>query len=287
MFSTVSAYLDRNKALYTGIKAVNDTVVALNSAIARIADKMRRQQTPTAGTTDEKGQVRLNFEEKILEVADQLAALADAKKDMNMAAQVELTLSALDKLADDDLEETGKRVSALAVTNLALLADYGIVQVDVTALDALTTKFHGVKSAPRTAIAGRAGETETLPVEISNTTSLLRNRLDKLMTRYKKTQPEFFAGYRSAHVIVDRGGSGGGTPPAPTPPPAPWAYQGQHPRATRVAKSNLESLLELGEVARPIGRHQCHVFQADAAAQFRIIEARFHRDHMAGPEQVA
>ena len=221
MFSTVSAYLDRNKALYTGIKAVNDTVVALNSAIARIADKMRRQQTPTAGATDEKAQVRLGFEEKILETADQLAALADAKKDMNLAAQVELTLSALDKLADDDLEETGKRVSALAVTNLALLADYGIVQADVTALDALTTKFHGAKSAPRAAIAGRAGETETLPVEISNTTSLLRNRLDKLMTRYKKTQPEFYAGYRSARVIVDRGGSGGGAPTPPTPPPAP------------------------------------------------------------------
>ena len=38
---------------------------------------------------------------------------------------------------------------------------------------------------------------------------------------FKKSHPEFFAGYHAARVIVDRGGSGGNpTPPAPTPPPA-------------------------------------------------------------------
>ena len=69
-------------------------------------------------------QVRTSFEEKILEIADQLSALAAKNNDPNLAAQVELTLSGLDKLPDDDLEATGKRVSALASTNLAALADY-------------------------------------------------------------------------------------------------------------------------------------------------------------------
>jgi len=97
---------------------------------------------------------------------------------------VEFSLSSLDKLTDDELEDTGKSVSALATANLA-------------ALDALTTKFHGVKSAPRTALAGRAGVTNTLPDCIRNTTSLLRNRLDKLMTRFKKTNPEFYAAIKA------------------------------------------------------------------------------------------
>jgi hypothetical protein len=43
-------------------------------------------------------------------------------------------------------------------------------------------------------------------------------RIERDMTRYKKSKPEFFAGYRAARVIVDRGGSGGA---APTPPAAP------------------------------------------------------------------
>lgn len=220
MFNTVSAYLNRNKPLWTGIKAVADAVAELDTGNAALADKLRKQQTPISGAADEKEQVRLEFEEKLLEIADQLAALAAKNRDANLAAQVELSLSALDKLAAEDLEETGRRVGALAAANLAALADYDVKQTDVTALDTLRGKFAGVMSAPRAAIANRKGETDTLPALLSAQTSLLRNRLDKLMTRFKKAQPEFFAGYRAARVIVDRGG--GHPPPQPpaTPPPA-------------------------------------------------------------------
>jgi len=218
MFSTVSAYMEQNKTIWQGVKAVVDTVAEVNTRIGRIADKVRKQQSPTTGAAEDKGQVRTGLEEKILEVADQISALAAKNKNANLAAQVEFTLSSLDKLADDDLEETGKRVSGLATANLTVLADYGITQADVTALDNLTTQFHGVKSAPRTAIAGRAGETDTLPAEISELTSVLRNQLDKQMTKFRKSKPEFYAGYRSARVIVARGGSG---PDKPSPPPPP------------------------------------------------------------------
>lgn len=221
MGNTVSAYMDRNKSLWGGVKAMSDTVADVNAALGRIAEKIRKQRAPTAGAAVDKGQVRLSFEEKILEVADQLSALAEKNKNANLAAQVEMTPSSLDKLADDDLEETGKRVSGLATANLAVLADYGITQADIAALDSVMTQFHNVKSAPRTAIAGRAGETGTLPDELGALTSLLRNRLDKQMTKFKKSQPEFYAGYRSVRVIVDRGGSGGPAPPAPAPPAPP------------------------------------------------------------------
>ncbi len=58
-----------------------------------------------------------------------------------------------------------------------------------------------------------------MPDELSGLTSVLRNRLDKQMTKFKKSHSEFYAGYRSARVIVDRGGSGGPDKPSPTPPP--------------------------------------------------------------------
>ncbi len=220
MFSTVSAYMGTNKTIWNGVKAIGDTVTDLNDGIADISGSAGKQQTPVSGAADAKAQVRHDYEEQILVIASQLAALAEVTSNANLAAQVELTLSALDKLSDDELEETGTRVAGLATTNLATLADYGIVQADVTALTALTTQFHGIKTAPRTAVADRAGQTTTLPDKIASVTSILRNRLDKLMTKFKKSNPEFYAGYLSARVIVDRGGSGGSTPTPPTPPPA-------------------------------------------------------------------
>lgn len=221
MFSTVSAYMGTNETIWNGVKAIGDTVDEVNDGIADISGSAGKQQAPITGAGGAKAQVRHDFEEQILLIANQLAALAEVNSDANLAAQVEFTLSALDKLSDGDLEATGKRVSGLATTNLAALVDYAIVAADVAALDVLTTQFHTAKTAPRTAVVDRSSQTVTMPDKIANVTSLLRNRLDKLMTRFKKSNPEFYAGYLAARVIVDRGGSGGSTPTPPIPPPAP------------------------------------------------------------------
>ena len=221
MFNTVSSYMARNNSIWGSIPATTATVLELNTSIGQIGDKLRKQQAPTSGATGDKNEVRGDFEDQILIIADQLSSLAAKNNDQTLGAKVDWNISSLDKLSDDELEATGKTVSALGTANLAALANYGLVAADLTALDALVTKFHGVKSDPRLLIAGRKGETDTIPDLIRTTKSLLRNQLDKQMTRFKKSHPEFFAGYRAARVIVDRGGSGGNpTTPAPTPPPA-------------------------------------------------------------------
>lgn len=221
MAATVAAYLNKNQTLWNGCKAVADTVTALNDALGTVDTKAQQQTTPIVGEEEKKVLVRHEYEEEIARIAGQLCSLATKNNDLNLAAQTELTLPQLDKMSADVLEATGKRVSGLATTNLTGLADYNITQTDVTALDGLTTEFHGVKTAPRTAIAKRAGQTKTLPPAVKSVTSLLRNRLDKEMLMFKKSNPEFYAGYVSARVILDRGGRKSAPPPMPPPPNAP------------------------------------------------------------------
>jgi hypothetical protein len=57
-----------------------------------------------------------------------------------------------------------------------------------------------------------------LPEAIQSVRLLLLNRLDKLVTKYRKTHLEFVASYKSARVIVDRPGGGGAEKPPETPP---------------------------------------------------------------------
>ena len=219
MGATVAAYMNNNLTIWTGNKAVTDTVTKLNGALGTVGDKAQQQEAPIIGEEEKKVLVRHDYEDEIMRIAGQLCSLADNIGDTNLGAQTELTLAQLDKLSVDVLEATGKRISGLATANLAALADYGITQADITALDALTDQFHGVKTAPRKAIATRAGQTKTLPPAVKSVTSLLRNHLDKQMLMFKKSNPEFYAGYQSARVIVDHGSRKNGSQPAPTPTP--------------------------------------------------------------------
>jgi len=219
MGATVAAYMNNNLTIWTGNKAVTTTMTALNGALGTVGGKAQIQETPIVGEEEKKVLIRHDYEDEIMRIAGQICSLATKNNDMSLAAQTELTLPQLDKMAADVLEAAGNRISGLATANLAGLADYGITQADITALDGMTGQFHDAKTAPRKAIATRAGQTKTLPPAVKTVISLLRNQLDKEMLMFKKSNPEFYAGYVSARVIVNHGGRKSGSQPAPTPVP--------------------------------------------------------------------
>ncbi|MBA2436473.1 MAG: hypothetical protein H0W34_09040 [Pyrinomonadaceae bacterium] len=95
----------------------------------------------------------------------------------------------------------------------------GVTQLKLDELDQARQYFQAAKSSPRAKISEKAGYTSTLPQMIRDVKTILRTRLDKLMTTFQLSNPTFFAGYQSARVIVDRHGPGGGVePPAPPTP---------------------------------------------------------------------
>ncbi len=221
MGAATAAYMNNNQTIWAGNKAVTDTMSQVNAALDTVDTKAQAQETPIVGEEDLKVLTRHDYEDEIMRIAGQVCSMATKAGDTVTAGQTEFTLSQLDKMSADDLERAGKRVSGLATAGLTALADYNITQTDVTSLDGMTAQFDKVKTGPRTAIAKRAGQTKTLPPAVKSVTSLLRNHLDKEMLMFKKSNPEFYAGYLSARVIIDRGGHKAGTPTPPTPPAAP------------------------------------------------------------------
>lgn len=218
MFEAVDAYLGEQTPVWLGFKAMEDARAELTDGIAAIRVKAGRQAAPTTGAAVEKEDLRDALEDKTFEVADLTAAWAAAENKPEVTAVVQITRSALDTLSGDDLETTAQHVAAAAQANLAALTDYGVTAADLTDLEAKTAAFSAAKPSPRVAISGRAAETATLPEAIQAVRLLLRNRIDKLMTKFRHTHPEFVAGYRAARVIVDRPGGGGAEKPPDTPP---------------------------------------------------------------------
>ena len=216
MFDTTIAYLDAHNATWTGKAAFVDAVTRAKAAIAAVDDAVDKQQTPTSGVTGDKASARTELEEKTLEIADQLSALAAKNGDQTMGAQVELTKSALDKAQDNDLEQIAERIGHLATTNMAALADYEVTAADVTALNALRLAFSDIKRGPRAATVERSTQTTSLPQLINAARSIFRNEIDKLMTKFKSSNAGFYNGYFAARVIINRPGTQKpATPPTP------------------------------------------------------------------------
>ncbi len=220
MQSNTASYMAQNQTIWNGVKAVTDTVAALNVNNDIIAQKRVAQETATDGEAENARQARHDMEVKIVEIADQVSALAAKTGDALLEAQSHFTLSMLDGMDPEKLDQTAKDVSALATANITALADYNVTAADVTALDTLRTAYGSVKTAVPTAKAKRAGQTKTLPQAIRDNQSLLRKQLDKQMTKFKTSNPEFYAGYQAARVIVNRRSHHTGPQPAPAPAPA-------------------------------------------------------------------
>ena len=217
MFQTTAAFLDDNNSLWSGKPPFADAVNRAKSGIEAIDTAADKQQTPTEGIAGDKAQLRTDLQDQTLVVADQLAALAAKNKDADLAAKVRMSKSSLDQLPDTDLEQTAERVVSAANANAAAIKDYGIDAPVIAALDTLRTNFAAKKTAPREAAVGRKVQTESLPALIADVRSIFRNELDKMMTIFKKTNSDFYAGSFAARIIVDKTG----TQKAPTPPPTP------------------------------------------------------------------
>lgn len=206
MFDTVVAYMDQHPDAWSSIKVIGDTLTTVKADIAEIDSTVRRRQEMTVGVGADKAQSREDLQEQIMQIAAPLETLASVTADRILAARADVSRTGLGRLSDDGLDERARSVALAGREHLGALADYGVSEASLAELDSLIEKFAEVKHAPRTAIARRAGATATLPELLSETRSLLRDRLDKMVGTLVNTQPEFVAGYRSARVVVKRSG---------------------------------------------------------------------------------
>ena len=219
MFQTTLSFLDENNSVWSKTPAFADAVTRAKTGLTAIQDAAQAQESPTSGVTQDKAQMRADFEESLLAIADQLSAFAAKQGDHDLGAKAEMTKSSLDKLTDNGLDQTAQRIVGLANTNLAALADFGVTADAVTALETARADYAAIKTSTREAAIGRKTQTESLPQLIANERSIFRNEIDKMVTGKKKNNPEFYSGYIAARIIVNRAATipKKGTNPPPNP----------------------------------------------------------------------
>lgn len=204
MFEATLLFLDTHNNTWSAVPALVECVNQANQNVQSIRKMASTQETATTGVSDEKIQHRDELEDLALDVAHALTAFATRTNNSSLSANARFGRRSLDRLQDDDMVQTSQHLYDLANANAEQLQSFGITAEKIAALKEATTKFDQARKTTRAASIGRTSATGSLAELIRATRSIFRNEIDKLITPFRNTAPEFYRGYIAARVIIDR-----------------------------------------------------------------------------------
>jgi hypothetical protein len=218
MFKTVAAYLDGNTSVWNAIAPLQTAVADLKDKLSAIDNSAQKQDTPT-GAVDDKAAAREALEDVLFLTCEALGVLGHGSDDHDLIAFTSVSTSTLKRFGEEQLSNRATQVLASARARETELTTLNVTKANIDELEHALSEFNSAKARPRTATANRSAQTQSLPNLIRETSSLLRNQIDRMVSLLRRANPNFVAGYQSARVIVDRAATHTTKKPVPAPPP--------------------------------------------------------------------
>ena len=219
MFKAVSAYLADHNSVWNGTAPFVAAVTQFNNNLAAIDTAAQKQETPSGATQDKEG-ARDALEDVLFLMCEALSVLGHTANDNDLLALTSVSASALNKLDAEALSNRAAGVLAAANTKKTDLATLQVTQANIDELNDALQAFNAAKASPRTATAERMAQTQSLASQIRETSGILKNQIDPLVNLFRRSNPDFVAGYRAARVVVDRAATHAAAAPATPIPPA-------------------------------------------------------------------
>ena len=217
---TLSAALKQDPTPYATDKALKTVAQRLDEIIAavqplRTATQRTAQGSAPTGGQSEKEAARETLAMVTAEIAGDVFAFASEKKLPALQALADYNENGLLKLRGSRLSDIATALRDELPNHKAVLEDeYGIDKTRIKELDEAIQAFNDLKTAPRQAqIDGKATRV-SLRAEFSELGTLLKDRFQRLMRKYKRRDPEFFNRIMAARAVVDRPGTTATTAPA-------------------------------------------------------------------------
>ena len=203
MFLTTQETLDANSSLWNMIPVLLSTKNNFDELIQRIATVNEKTITNSKAVTANKAFALKNLIEKGVTLSGILQAYAAVTGNIKLAGKVALTKSDITKIRETDVEAIIAPIIEEARKELTNLVDYGLTEDMVVETETSLDDFKALIGQPRT-VRNQAFAAMTLLEELFDATNdVVKNKLDKLMIRFKFTHTEFYSEYERARTIVD------------------------------------------------------------------------------------
>lgn len=205
MLQTTLAVLDEHAAHLTTNKALGKARQELADLVADLDPTAERQQR--AATPQKPGAVKQATKQTLAEraaaVAAALLALADELNDIRLHTDSDYSERQLLRKSDVDLLRIAQNLHERAEEHAKALAEQGVTPEELDELQTAMQDFKAEQTAPRTLRADGKAQKEEIKADLRAANALLRNRIDKFILRYQRTDPKFHTAYQSARQTIN------------------------------------------------------------------------------------
>lgn len=206
MFKTVKAVLDENHSVWSEMAPFEAVVSQFKDTIDAIDAAAQKQEAPN-GAADDKEEAREALEDVLFLTCEALGVLGHGISDHDLLALTAVRPSTLQRLTDEELSNRAASVLSEATSRKPGLATLQVTEANLTELEQALQDFNDSKANPRAATTGRMAQTQSLSALIRQGSGILRNQIDRMVSLFRRSDPDFAASYRGARVIVDRAAS--------------------------------------------------------------------------------
>ncbi|WP_378176693.1 hypothetical protein [Aquimarina sp. SS2-1] len=203
MYEAVQTYLDANTDKWNGVPVLITFKNQFSELLSNIREHQENQEAARVYLGANKTTQKRFVSEKADILNDALEAYAAIEENIELEQKAAKSFSDLNRLRNQDFVTVVTETITLLEQHLEALADYGVTADQITDLKNSFDQFLTLQGQPRQyRIAGKQA-TLNLAELFENTSSLLSNKMDKVMKRFKRTDANFFNGYQTARIIVN------------------------------------------------------------------------------------
>lgn len=219
MYEAVQAFVAGTQSTWTSIAAIGTSKQEFDNKIAAIRTERQKQEKDASGLVTERKLIRETLTRQTLKVSGALLAYASATGNAELMAVADYSPSNLSQSRNNIFYDKARLIYEAASPLATQLADYNLAAADLTQLQTMLGQFLTAIPKRRNATATSKSATAAIRALFKETDLLLKNKLDMLMLSFRISNPDFYANYQNARIIVDLGA---GKKPKETPaPPAP------------------------------------------------------------------
>ena len=204
MYQEVAKVCHANQQVYAEIPAMMTAVSKIDESIASILQVAGQQSgTVSQGVTAEKNKALDAMTNESLKIGNMIYVYALDNNNLDLLTRMTINKSMFYNSHVSESIIRAHNIANEAESHLAELAEYGVTLAGLDKLNESIAALETIVNNPRITIDEHKVYTANIKQLFAKTDSILHDRLDKLVTLFKDSAPDFYALYKNARNVID------------------------------------------------------------------------------------